>query len=336
MTFSAMALGINQTRRQFIAVGSSNPQCSAYEFSTSGYGTRWLAAAGNRPGSVSANGPSFNPSNSALSFIADTGIAVYPWPPTGSNFPTKYANPVTMPTAFGNRGSKFSPSGQTLALGSAVYPWSSSGFGTRYADPVSPDFIANPITWNPQETVIVSAVTASPYQSAFAWSTATGFGTKYADPATLPANNTTDVDFSPSGNDIAFSNVSTGPYVTVYPWSSGYGTKYANPVTAIPNNAQSVKFSPSGNDIAIAHATSPYVSAYPWASGFGTKYADALTLLTNQGQTLAFSRTGDAICIGTTGTPYINTYVWNSGVGFGTKYSNPTNLPSSTAYVAFG
>ena len=61
MTFSAMALGITQTRKQYIAITSSNPLAGAYEFTSAGFGTRTTAGSGNRPGSVSAFGVSFNP-----------------------------------------------------------------------------------------------------------------------------------------------------------------------------------------------------------------------------------------------------------------------------------
>lgn len=337
MTFSAMALGITATRKQYIALASSSPQVSAYEFTSAGFGTRTLAASGNRPGTTAAFGVSFNPSNSALSSIADIGLAVYPWPPTSSNFRTKYADPAVMPTV-GNAGTQFSPSGKALALANDVYAWSSTGFGTKYADP-STSFISDPITWSPSEDAIVSAGLNSPYIQAFAWNNSTGFGTQYSDPATLPPNSTTSVDFSPSGNDIAFSNVATGPYITVYPWSNGFGTKYSNPATTPTNNGQEVRFSPSGRDIAVAHTTTPAITVYPWTSGsgFGTKYSNPASVPSGNGTSVAFSRTGDAIVVGHSSSTFISAYPWTSGVGFGTKFANPLTLPGATVNsVAFG
>jgi hypothetical protein len=336
MTFSAMALGITAIRSQYIAV-AGNPQASAYDFTSAGFGTRYSAASGNRPGSVQAFGVSINPSNSALSYVADTGLAVYPWPPTGTNFRTSYADPAVLPTV-GDVGTQFSPSGKVLAIGDAVYSWSSSGFGTKYADP-SPGFIGTPVTWSPSEDVIVSAALNSPYLKAFAWNNSTGFGTQYSDPATLPPSSTTSAAFSPSGNDIAFSNVSTGPYITVYPWSNGFGTKYSNPGTSPTNSGQQVKFSPSGKDIAIAHTSSPAITAYPWTSGtgFGTKYSNPATVPLGNGTSVAFSRTGDTIAVGHSSTPFVSAYPWTSGVGFGTKYANPSTLPTGTINdVVFG
>jgi hypothetical protein len=337
MTFSAMALGITETRRQYIAV-AGNPQASAYDFTSAGFGTRYIAAAGNRPGSVQTFGVSINPSNSALSYVADTGIAVYPWPPTTTNFRTKYADPAVMPTT-GDVGTQFSPSGKVLAMGRSVYAWSSTGFGTKYTDPVLPEFISDQITWSPSEDAIVSVDVNTPYVQAFAWNNSTGFGTRYSNPATLPPNNTTSVSFSPSGNDIALSNVSTGPYITVYPWSNGFGTKYSNPGTSPTNNAQQVKFSSSGLDIAVAHTSSPAITAYPWTSGtgFGTKYSNPATVPAGNGTSVAFSRTGDTIAVGHTSSPFVSAYPWTSGVGFGTRYTSPSTLPSGAINdVVFG
>ena len=336
MTFSAMALGVNQTKRQFIAVGGNSPQATAYEFSTGGFGTQWTAGVGNRPGSSTSDSPFFNPSNSALAFMGDNSIAVYPWPPTGANFPTKYTDPATMPSNFGSlRGAKFSPSGKTVVFSNSVYPWSSAGFGTKYTDPVAPDFLGQNATWNPQENVISSCTSSPDFQQTFAWSNATGFGTKYANPATLPLNTTISVDFSPSGNDIAFTTSFTGVKIIVYPWSSGFGTKYANPAD-LPGDSICVKFSPSGKDIAVAQTDVPRINVYPWSSGFGTKYANPATAIPQGARSVAFSRTGDTICVGHNGSPYISAYIWNSGVGFGTKYTNPASIPSSTVDVTFG
>ena len=98
-----------------------------------------------------------------------------------------------MPTT-GDVGTQFSPSGKVLAIGRSIYAWSSSGFGTRYADP-SPGFISTPVTWSPSEDAIVSAAISTPYLTAFAWNNSTGFGTQYSDPATLPTG---------SGNGVSF------------------------------------------------------------------------------------------------------------------------------------
>ena len=337
MTFSAMALGITDTRRQYLSISTSGGNlATVWDFSTAGFGTRYTAGAGNRPSSTQAWGSSFNPSNSTLSYVGVGGFAVYPWPPTGASFPTKYADPAIMPTT-GNVGTQFSPSGKVLAIGPSVYAWSSAGFGTKYTDPVLPEFISNHITWSPSEDVIVSPGINNPYIESFAWNNSTGFGTRYSDPATLPPSATNSAAFSPSGNDIAFSSTSS-PFINAYPWSNGFGTKYSNPGTLPTSTGQDVEFSPSGKDIAIAHTSSPAITVYPWTSGsgFGTKYSNPATVPAGNGSSVAFSRSGDTIGVGHSSSPNISAYPWISGVGFGTRYANPINLPNAVNSVVFG
>jgi hypothetical protein len=87
----------------------------------------------------------------------------------------------------------FSPSGNAIAVahGSSpfitAYPWSGSGFGTKFADPATlPTGTGNGVTFSPTGDAIVVAHNASPFVTAYPWS-GSGFGTKFADPATLPA-----------------------------------------------------------------------------------------------------------------------------------------------------
>jgi hypothetical protein len=50
-------------------------------------------------------------------------------------------------------------------------------------------------------------------------------------------------------------------------------------------------------------------------------------LPTGLGASVAFSPNNDAIAVAHLTTPFVSTYPW-SGSGFGTKYSNPTTLPT--------
>jgi len=59
-------------------------------------------------------------------------------------------------------------------------------------------------------------------------------------------------------------------------------------------------------------------------------------LLPSTAQGVNFSPSGNDIAAAHNLSPFISAYPWTSGVGFGTKYANPTALPSSTGlYVAF-
>jgi hypothetical protein len=67
-------------------------------------------------------------------------ITAYPW--SGSGFGTKFANPATLPTGYGNNVA-FSPVGDAIAVAHghsryvSAYPWNGSGFGTKFANPAT-------------------------------------------------------------------------------------------------------------------------------------------------------------------------------------------------------
>ena len=81
-----------------------------------------------------------------------------------------------------------------------VYPWSSSGFGTKFANPLTlPTGDGNGVSFSPSKNAIVVVSTLTPYVTAYPWSSS-GFGTKYTNPVTTPTGDSKDVKFSPSGN----------------------------------------------------------------------------------------------------------------------------------------
>jgi WD40 repeat protein len=192
----------------------------------------------------------------------------------------------------------FSPSGNTIAIAHedsprlSAYPWSGSGFGTKYANPSPiPGAFAYGVAFNPQETAIAVAHDpdgSSSTVSVYEWSTASGFGTKYANPAVAPAGQGLCVSFSTSGSQIAVGSTSS-PYITAYPWSAGFGTKYSNPAINPDSRANGISFSPKGNAVAVATNDTPFITAYPWNPGFGTKYANPATLPAAVSNDVAFS-----------------------------------------------
>jgi hypothetical protein len=179
---------------------------------------------------------------------------------------------------------------------------------------------------------------ASPYVSAYPWSSNTGIGSIFNNPATLPTGDGNGVAFTPAGDAIAVAH-NTTPFVSAYPWSAtGFGTKYANPATLPTGTGQGIAFSPASDAIAVAHQVSPFISAYPWNSstGFGTKYANPATLPAAQGTGVAFSPDGASVAVAHQLTPFVSAYPWTVASGFGTKYTNPATLPASDAKsVAF-
>jgi hypothetical protein len=77
-----------------------------------------------------------------------------------------------------------------------VYPWSSAGFGTKYADPATlPTNFGLSVAFSPDGASIATGFSStSPYIRAYPWS-GSGFGTRYGNPATLPTGSASGVAF---------------------------------------------------------------------------------------------------------------------------------------------
>jgi hypothetical protein len=216
-----------------------------------------------------------------------------------------------------------------------VWPWSSSGFGTKYTS-VTPSPAGSGLTghtWTPSIDAILVVNFASPSSTPQAWAWSSGFGTKYSNASTVNGLGG-GISMNANGTQVVVSHSGT-PYISLYPWSSGYGTKYSNPST-LPTGAPStgslspsgfdVGFNPITNDVAIGYTTSPYITVYPvTSSGFGTKYSDPSSLPVGTVDSLKFSSTGTLLGAGAASSPYIAVWDWSGG--FGSKYSNPSTLP---------
>jgi hypothetical protein len=218
----------------------------------------------------------------------------------------------------------------------SAYPLSSTGFGTKFADPATlPTGNGSGVAFTSTGNAIAVAHSISPFISAYPFS-GNGFGTKFANPATLPASTAGGVAFTSANNAIAVAHDTT-PFVSAYPWSgSGFGTKFANPATLPTGNGEGVAFTSADDAIAVAHAITPFITAYPWSgSGFGIKFANPATLPSTTATSVAFNPAGTAIAVAARASPNVLAYPW-SGSGFGTKFADPATLPTSDGFgVAF-
>ena len=221
----------------------------------------------------------------------------------------------------------------------SAYPWSSSGFGTKYANPTT--LIPNAgsgVNFSPSGDSIAVAHIAAPNVSVYPWSS-TGFGTKYADPSTLPASSSNGVHFSPNGNNIAVAHANA-PHVSAYPWSSsGFGTKYADPSTSITGTGNWVNFGPDNSYIMVSTSSVPYINAYSWSSsGFGARYNNpAQVLQGNAGRKFGINPVNNDI-VTTAASGSVSAYPFSTLSGFGTRYalvSGLTGSGSSTLSAAF-
>jgi len=272
-------------------------------------------------------------------------VSAYPWS-DASGFGTIYGTTASI-NALSNEASRisFTKDNSLFSFSNTgtpfvhVWPWSSSGFGTKYAAPSSPlsptGAGSSGHTWTPTVDAFLALNIASPNSAPQAWAWSNGFGSKYSNGANI-AGLGAGISINAAGTQVVVSHAGS-PYISMYPWSGGFGTKYSNPST-LPTGAPSagavtpsgvdVGFNPVTNDVAIGYTVSPYITAYPVTSGgFGTKYADPASLPVGTADSLKFASTGTLLGAGSATSPYIT--IWNWSSGFGSKYSNPSTLPTT-------
>lgn len=280
----------------------------------------------------------FSPAGDVIAVTSSSSpyVQAYPWNGSGG-FGTKYANP-TSAIPGGGFGLAFSSSGNALAVGHgtspfiSAYAWNSStGFGAKYTNPSSlPSATVQGVCFSktPAAPSAPTGVTAS-----IASTTSAAVYFTAGKPNGSPITSYT-VTSSPGG----FTASGASSPVTVTGLTTG--TAYTFTVTATnstgtsPASAASNSVTPYAAAVVMNYGTSPYINAYPWFSptGFGTKFSNPSTLppsgpYTNIPDTVAFSPRNDAVAISSGSPPYINAYAWSSA-GFGTKYSNPSVIPT--------
>ena len=312
--------------------------------------------AGVPSGTISMNnlrGKSAGASYIAVAHATSPRISVYTW--SNSGFGTKFSNPTTVPpsTPYSvsvNTGPYSSTPATVIAtygLSSSpyvsVYAWSSSGFGTKYADPSGWPTAAgavqnNAMSFSPDGgTIAFGLTTNSPYIAAYPFSG--GFGTRYANPATLPNSFINVVNWSRNSNAILLAGSSTGASgypIPYYNFSGGFGSFTVGPY--IPFQAYGITQHPTEDVVVSVHTTSSVsnVRAYNWTSGggYGSGIANPSPVPTGTARQSAFTRTGTVLGHALSGSPYIRAFPWTGG-GFGSVYANPAVLPSADPAVGF-
>jgi hypothetical protein len=79
-----------------------------------------------------------------------------------------------------------------------AYPWSGSGFGTKFSNPGTlPTANGLGVAFSPSGDAIAVAHVTTPFITAYPWS-GSGFGTKFSNPGTLPTG---------TGNGVAFTEI---------------------------------------------------------------------------------------------------------------------------------
>lgn len=201
------------------------------------------------------------------------------------------------------------------------------------------DYIEFGATMTPYDVVFNTAGTAlaigfysTPYIQVIDFSTP-GYNPLFSSPSPLPGARVTGVAFT-HADDAIITVSNTADRLCAYHWNNttGFGSKYTAPATPLPGAATSVTINDDDSRIIVTHSTSPYISVYEWNSstGFGAKLANPSTLLASTPQNAKLSPNEDAVVISLTSSPYIAAYAFSSS-GLGTKYANPSTLPSAGA-----
>lgn len=327
----------------FMFTQSSTPFFNAYQWSTSGFGTRYSNPSTTLPGGT--NKLAVNTSRTAVlcGHAFSPYIAAYAWS-NSSGFGTKYSNPASLASGSTQNGVAFAP--DELSVGLAwqaspyIYTWrwtNASGFGTRNSNPGTGALgVGNAITFSQTSGSVLLGQGTTPFLHAWDY-TGTSYGTRRAASAT---SNRFWVEFSASGNDVITAGTGTGTYTAAWPWTgTTFGTRYSNPsYTTNQSSGRGAEFSPNEQYAALAHQSDNgtqyyYISAWPWSAGFGTRFSDPTpsTLAgLGQGNSVAWSNTNDAIALASQGSPYTNAFAFSSG-GFGSKYANPSTLATDIA-----
>lgn len=188
------------------------------------------------------------------------------------------------------------------------------------------------VTFNTAGTALAIGFYSSPYIQVINFSTP-GYNPLFASPSPLPGARVTGIAFT-HADDAIITVSNSSDRLCAYHWdnTTGFGSKYTAPATPLPGAATGVIITDDDSRIIVTHSTSPYISVYEWNSttGFGAKLANPSVLLTSTPQNAALSPDGNAVVVSLVASPYIAAYAFSSS-GLGTKYANPSVLPSAAA-----
>ena len=269
-------------------------------------------------------------------------ITVYPF---DNGFGTKISDPSTLPAGNG-QAVAFSPNKKYIAVTHSsspyvsVYNWSNNGFGAKVSDP-SPALGTTPqeVRWSPDGNVIAFGVNNGNGVFAFyAW-TGSGFGSKYTNPSQSDINECYAIRWTPSGDYVLVGGSKpsgSAKPVAAYVWdnSSGFGTKY-QPGTGPTDRVTCINFHPDGDYVVVAQAgASIFCRTYPWTDSgdrFGNNISAPSDKWDDDAEQAQWTYAGNDVAFGGAGSPYVAVWPWSSG-SYGTKYSNPSSLPSGFVY----
>tara|TARA_R100000406_G_C3114962_1_gene125303 strand:- start:655 stop:1710 length:1056 start_codon:yes stop_codon:yes gene_type:complete len=270
-------------------------------------------------------------------------VSVYPF---DNGFGTKISDPSTAIPGDG-KSVQFSPDKKFIAITCQsspyvhVYHWSNDGFGAKVADPSTAlPGIPDDLRWSPDGTVIAFGANSSDGSVyAYAWSSS-GFGSKYTGipTSTSTISTVSAIRWSNDGNYILIGGNPKQAYGTrleAYAWSNstGFGTRYT-PGTNPDDTVTSIHFHPDGDYVVVGQrGATTFCRTYPWSSSsqFGNNITAPAGKWNDDVQQVQFTAAGNDVAFGGAASPYVAVWPW-TGSGYGTKYSNPSSLPSGFVY----
>ena len=280
---------------------------SAHSFNdSSGWGTRYANMSGTTF-NVNCFAPKIRPNdNSRLIVMRRSPTYAY-----GINYTegSGWGSTFTAPTAWSlgtnqnGRDMAFTSDGNvafsTLNQSPYLKAWtfSSSGYGTLYANMATAPLNVFSITVNSTDNVVVGDTNSTSELAAFAWS-GSGWGSKYANPSTGKTSAVGAQGGAKFTADDAAVIVPTGagvagqPQMQAFAWSgSSWGTRYTDASSMATGVCGGATITPNKNVYAVAYNASPYIAMWQWnnATGFGTKASAPASPPSSVGLNASFS-----------------------------------------------
>ena len=295
---------------------ANSPFISAYQWSfTSGFGARYADPAvlpSAAPGQID-----FTPNGSHIIGTQFAGgnssLFSYNWS-SSTGFGSRQT--VTLSGLSNVRGLKVSPSGSHIAVTGvdvttlkpvSIVPWTGSAFGTpSYFSSTTSD--TRTTTFSPDGN-FVAVVGVNLGINIYPFSAGV-LGTPFAS----GAGGTVTVDFTPSGNAVAWGGPG-GEILRIAAWSnSGFGSFLSSPdISSLSGGVNSIAFSPLGNLFVIgANSGTDPLRVYRWlGNGVGNQLTNPTTLPSGaviSGRGIAFSPSGNVMVVCSQSSPFIVAY----------------------------
>jgi hypothetical protein len=363
------AISLNDLRGKSLAsaylfsAGLNTFFVEAYNWSSSGFGSKYSAPTGTAGGYSAASSSSYGILKRGgyvfAALLSDPRIWAREFSSSGwgslSYRPQLALGGSSNGIAANASGSLIGTANGSTSPYCQVYPWvgigngfSGGGWGTQYSSPATPPTgTGESISWSRGGGALAIGHATSPRVSVYPFTSANGYGTKYSDPSTLPFTTARGVSFSNGAIVLASrssSSTTTSAFPEAWAWSdaSGFGTRYSNPSNGYKRTVPySVAVSQDGAKVIAGTAYDggtnydlPNVHMWTWsdASGWGTYYTNPSgTFTSGSTNAAAINATSDAAAYG--GNQSSAVRVWAiSGSGYGAKFSDPSTLPSLARY----